>query len=324
MTNDKSPMCAPFSTSAGEIATGSSAGWDRCLIIETPRPWAGNVETSITFPAAVLETLEIAARAGDDTRLLCVAPDEEYTDAGHTTVLLFSRPERHFTTYDKREYQVPREAVPALVEALLRRNGGLEDFEPHRRDTSGVRDVLVCTHGSRDRCCASLGYPVYQKLRRGSAPGTNGAMRVWQSSHLGGHRFAPNLLDLPEGRSWVRPLEDDLDALLNRTRPASELAHLYRGWAGLSTPYEQIAEQAILTQQGWSWTRRKVAGEVTHKSGDGRRAEVRISYSNGDGAHHAYEAVVEQTDDAPRIDCVTGDSSEPSPQFHLTSITHLP
>ncbi len=324
MTQNDSLKCAAFSKSAGEIAVGSAAGWDRCLIIETPRPWAGNVETSITFPAAVMETLDMAAKAGNDTRLLCVAPDDEYTDPGLSTVMLLSRPDTHFSTYDKHDYQAPREAVPALVEALLRRNGGLDAFEQYRRHTSGVRDVLVCTHGSRDNCCASLGYPVYQTLRRRLAPERNGGMRVWQSSHLGGHRFAPNILDLPTGRSWVRPEEDDLEALIDQTRPASDVAHLYRGWSGLHTPYEQVVEQAILAQQGWSWTRRDAAGEVTRKSGDGRRAEVRISYADDDGRQRAYEAVVEQTEDAPRIDCATADSSEPSPQFALTSITHLP
>ena len=324
MPKNGSPMCSAFSKSAGEVATGSAPGFDRCLLIETPRPWAGNVETSITFPSPVMDTLDMAAKNGDDTKLLCVAPDDEYTERGHTTVMLFSRPEPQFATYDKHEYQVPREAVPSLVEALIRRNGGLDEFEAHRRDTSGVRDVLVCTHGSRDACCATRGYPVYQTLRRKLAPEMNGGMRVWQSSHLGGHRFAPNILDLPEGRSWVRPEEDDIDALINHTRPASEMAHLYRGWSGLHTPYEQVVEQAILAQQGWDWTQHTASGEVTRKSGDGRHAEVRISYSDADGRQRAYEAVVEQTEDAPRIDCVTTEPSEPSPQFALTSITHLP
>ncbi len=317
-------MCAPFSKSVGESSIGSAPAWDRCLIIETSRPWSGAVETSLTFPAPVLETMERAAKGGDETRLLCVAPDPEYSEAGRVNVMLFSRPERQFSRYDKDEYRAPREIVPALVDALLTRNGGLDRFETYRRDTSAVRDVLVCTHGSRDACCAAMGYPVYQVLRRRLAPSMNGGMRVWQSSHLGGHRFAPNILDLPEGRSWVRPEEDDLDALINHTRPAGEMTHLYRGWAGLHTPYEQAVEQAVLTRQGWDWTSRSASGEVIAKSGDGRRVEVRISYADAEGRQRAYEAVVEQTQNAPRIDCVSGVSSEPSPQFAVAAITHLP
>ena len=277
MTQTNSLKCAAFSKSAGEVPTGSAPGWDRCLIIETPRPWAGNVETSITFPALVLETLDMAAKGGDNVRLQCVATDDEYTEAGHTTVMLFSRPEDQFSRYDKYEYQVPRESVAALVEALLGRNGGLDEFEDHRRDTSTVRDVLVCTHGSRDACCATLGYPVYQTLRRKLAPEMNGAMRVWQSSHLGGHRFAPNIMDLPEGRSWVRPAEDDLDALLNRTRPAGEMTHLYRGWAGLHTPYEQDRRAGhTRSRKAGTGPGARYPARVVAKSSDGRRAEVRI------------------------------------------------
>ncbi|HZO49865.1 MAG TPA: sucrase ferredoxin [Gaiellaceae bacterium] len=61
------------------------------------------------------------------------------------------------------------------------------------RPVSGLL-LLVCCHGRRDPCCARAGIPVYEALSR-SVP----AERLWQSSHLGGHRFAANLLALPAG-----------------------------------------------------------------------------------------------------------------------------
>lgn len=60
---------------------------------------------------------------------------------------------------------------------------------------------LVCTHARRDACCGSLGRPVARALA-GARPG-----RVWESSHLGGHRFAANLLCLPTGVLYGRVLE---------------------------------------------------------------------------------------------------------------------
>ncbi len=54
--------------------------------------------------------------------------------------------------------------------------------------------LLVCCHGRRDPCCARAGIPVYEALSRSTPAG-----RVWQSSHLGGHRFAANVLVLPAG-----------------------------------------------------------------------------------------------------------------------------
>ena len=52
---------------------------------------------------------------------------------------------------------------------------------------------LVCTNGQRDICCARFGRPLYSRLHE-----TYGK-RIWQTTHLGGHRYAPNLLCLPSG-----------------------------------------------------------------------------------------------------------------------------
>ncbi len=57
--------------------------------------------------------------------------------------------------------------------------------------------VLVCTHGRHDACCAELGRPVALAL---AAAGIDS----WECSHLGGDRFAGNLLMLPEGVSYGR------------------------------------------------------------------------------------------------------------------------
>ena len=57
---------------------------------------------------------------------------------------------------------------------------------------------LVCTHGKRDRCCAQRGLPVFAAIVRevGDA--------AWQTTHLGGHRFAATLLVLPAGICYGR------------------------------------------------------------------------------------------------------------------------
>lgn len=57
---------------------------------------------------------------------------------------------------------------------------------------------FVCNHGQRDRCCAKFGHPTWKILNNLATD------RVWQCSHLGGHRFAPNVLVLPQGRLYGR------------------------------------------------------------------------------------------------------------------------
>ncbi|MCA9576655.1 MAG: sucrase ferredoxin [Polyangiales bacterium] len=69
--------------------------------------------------------------------------------------------------------------------------------------------TLVCTHGRRDVCCALLGNPVFDALTAAAGGCDDEVPRVWQASHLGGHRFAPVVLSLPDGHCYgrVRPEE---------------------------------------------------------------------------------------------------------------------
>ena len=54
--------------------------------------------------------------------------------------------------------------------------------------------LAVCTHGRHDACCAELGRPVALALADGPH-----AAATWEVSHIGGDRFAGNLLVLPRG-----------------------------------------------------------------------------------------------------------------------------
>ena len=70
-----------------------------------------------------------------------------------------------------------------------------------------------------DACCAKFGYPLYCRLRwLAAAP-----VRVWRGIHVGGHQFAANLLDLPEGRYWSRLSGANIARLINREVPVAEL-----------------------------------------------------------------------------------------------------
>ena len=102
-----------------------------------------------------------------------------------------------------------------------------------------ARFVLVCTNGRHDPCCASLGRPLARSLRE-----SEWATRVWESSHIGGDRFAGNLLLLPEslyfGRCEATAAVRVLDAYdagrLHLTR--------FRGRSALSL-VEQAAEHFV-------------------------------------------------------------------------------
>jgi hypothetical protein len=321
-TRPERTLCSAFSTASNEDAAGSAFSWKRCLIVEVPDPWTSDVAQSRNFPPGVSEVLAAAEGTDTEVKLQCVLPDDEYSREGHTRVLLFSRPQGMFARFDKDEYLVPTDRVSALVEGLTTGPEKLAEFAADRQDTGRTRDILVCTHGSHDTCCGTFGYRLYEALRNRGESGPGGDMRVFRVNHLGGHRFAPNVVDMPEGRNWVRLGIDQIDDVLSRKRPPADLKQFHRGWTGLDTPQEQSAEQEILVREGWSWAARLKSGTVLEPGDNGSAARVRIDFADADGGNPgAYEATVEQLEDAPRVECPSGERSGGWWQFKVTELT---
>jgi hypothetical protein len=134
----------------------------------------------------------------------------------------------------------------------------------------GRRRYLVCTNGARDPCCAIRGPAVAQALEC-VLPG-----QVYECSHLGGHRFAANVLVLPDGlcfgRLDVRAAVALASELEERRLP---LDHL-RGRTSLA-PEQQAAEILVrreLDLTGLSDLRHVEA--TTFELADGRRATARL------------------------------------------------
>ena len=84
--------------------------------------------------------------------------------------------------------------------------------------------LLVCTHGKHDPCCARHGRPLYQALAE-----LAGDEWVWQVSHVGGDRFAGNLVVLPDGLYYGRVGPGEAWSVLEEHLAGRiDLAH-YRG-----------------------------------------------------------------------------------------------
>jgi hypothetical protein len=98
------------------------------------------------------------------------------------------------------------------------------------------RALLVCTNAKRDQCCAVLGRPLAAALAARQEPLTTA---VWETSHTGGHRFAPTYVSLPDGYLYGGP-----DADLGTVAAC-------RGRSSL-LPVEQVVELAVLREIGAS------------------------------------------------------------------------
>jgi hypothetical protein len=157
-----------------------------------------------------------------------------------------------------------------------------------------VKDLLVCIHGMRDFCCGSLGAALAVSLTNEQLPE---GVRLWRTSHTGGHRFAPNLIVLPEGTLWAYADETLAGRVLNRTGPVEEVVDHYRGCAGLPGPQVQAVEREVLRQVGWDLFDQHRTGEVTD---DGT---VRLTAQAPGEPRRTWEAAVKPGRTLPVPDC---------------------
>jgi hypothetical protein len=102
---------------------------------------------------------------------------------------------------------------------------------------------LVCTHGKRSACCARFGAPLAQALAA-RHPGL-----VWESTHVGGHRFAANLVILPHGLYYGPVGVDAAVAAVDAYQRGAVRPDRYRGRAGQPRAVQE-AEYARLLEDG--------------------------------------------------------------------------
>lgn len=98
---------------------------------------------------------------------------------------------------------------------------------------------LVCTNGSRDRCCSEIGRPVTAALAARWPTAT------WETTHLGGHRFSGTLLALPSGHTLGRLDAGTAVAACAEVAAGGVPLDLARGRAGRSGA-EQVLELHLL------------------------------------------------------------------------------
>jgi len=99
------------------------------------------------------------------------------------------------------------------------------------------KDLFVCAHASRDIRCKTCGPPLVGWLKEEASKGGKGEeeVRVWPSSHVGGHVHAGNVLVFPSG-DWYGQVNDPAKAqsVLEKEGVEADLKKLWRGRMGMS------------------------------------------------------------------------------------------
>lgn len=287
--------CNVLALQCGLDPAGHADSFDDLLLLETPLPWKGDLyQVAGALPQQCIDLYTLwlqrwQAGRPYNQRALLIAPDPHYSQPGYRRVLFFARPQGAFAHFARSEYLVPEPLAGALAWSLFEARDQLSAFDRYRlpppmHGRPGVRDILVCTHGTVDVACAKFGYPLYRSLRDQVGSDT---VHVWRASHFGGHVFAPTLIDLPSGHYWAYVSESVGRQIVGRSGDVGALRGHLRGWAGFSDSFAQAADCALWQQVGWDWFDNARQCEITVRDPSApaaQSADVRIDSTPTDGA----------------------------------------
>ena len=178
--------CTAIARDHTEWPGGTASRARRWLLVEQPGPWGRDAVRESDLPADVADHLEQLA-GSLPARVLLI----RRTGGGGTP--------------DTRRVVLAGVSAPGgggwLEQFVLDHIEDLRDLDlgglSAGRSVGGERIVdpvyLVCTNGKHDQCCAVYGLPVARALSELMED------RTWECSHVGGDRFAGNLVCLPDG-----------------------------------------------------------------------------------------------------------------------------
>lgn len=235
--------CSTLARALAEPLGGTAPRAAVWLAVEQPGPWGRQAVTGSHLPAQVQARLTAASELPGVTVLLVRRPgphaDRHDREPSRQVMLANVTPGHRWltrTTCDRSDSLLDLDLVGSAEAALAGAAPpwGLPDVDPV---------TLVCTNGRRDRCCAERGRTVARSLAD-RLPGP-----VWESSHLGGHRFSPTVLVLPVGAVYGGLDAEQLAATV--TAMAAGVLPL-AGLRGLTchTPEQQAADIALRAGEG--------------------------------------------------------------------------
>lgn len=280
-------FCAQESEQAQEDLIGTAGTAEIYVLVECPPPWTSNALNSKSIPANLRALVAEIDETELPVYLFLIYSDRPHAE-GYTRCLIFHQKPGFSNGYSQKEFSVPNisDVAPALQDYLA----GKLSYENTENPT---RDILVCTHGSRDKCCAKYGNILYRQALATVSDLSLEQVRIWQVSHFGGHRYAPTIADFPEGRYYGRLDQESFTSILTKTGDINSLSRVYRGW-GILPWAAQILERELIIKYGWDWFSYSVAAQILEQNEDESFNSVQLSFIKPDGVVGVYQAEVVQ------------------------------
>jgi hypothetical protein len=247
---NRRPFCAEISSESGEPIAGTASRVDHWLLVEYRGVWNHEALAGSGLNDQVKAALRARIAALRPAKLLFVRRRERRDRKSLAVFFARSLPGREI---------VARGRISGYDELL---ELDFDDLPPLEHPL-----FLVCTHGKHDPCCARHGRPLYDVLADQAEEEW-----VWQTTHIGGDRFAGNVVVLPEGLYYGRVQPEEGWTLLDEHLGGRVYLERFRGRSTQPFPV-QAAEIALREREGM----RQIAGVTVEEARrHGRHWAVRL------------------------------------------------
>jgi hypothetical protein len=294
-------FCSQLSRQAGEQLFGTAvANIKTWLLLEYNRPWQAKATDDNELPTAVQSWLREQIEAVGNARLQFIRQLKSQA----TLSFFVALPENgrlYRFELDKYEDLFALDAAAIVAGAA-----SYDSFQ------WSLPLYLVCTNGKRDRCCALWGAAFFRAMQ--PLAGT----AVWQTTHLGGHRFAPTMLTLPDGLMYGRLSVERATNFLAALQQGEIVLDNYRGRA----QYEPVIQAAdYFLRQETGETAIPAFRYISHQNGNG--SQWRIHFIASDGTVHEVAVEAETTVPENLLASCGKPQVKPISQYSVVNYTKL-